>query len=278
MKPLELGVATWSFKIPEKNFSEILRTIKEDVQLDLIQLGAFGSVDLTDEIQDRWFEAIERYKLEVAATCVAFLGEDYSSVKAAIDSVGFFNPDHFDTRFKHLCNMAELTERLDVHLLTTSIGYISPDAGDIKYAYMLDVTRRVADVLGEKQIELGLEVGGFETAQEMLDFIEQTGRSNVKISYDPGNLVRTVIDDPISSYDVLKDYVALIHVKDALPPVKKGVIGQIAALGNGEVGIVQLISKLLELGYQGALIIEGEGGFATMKDVCEARDHLREWI
>ena len=197
INPLEIGAATWSFQIPEIRFEEILRIIKEDVKLELIQVGAFGRVELTKKIQDQWLDSIQKSDLKVAATCVAFLGEDYSSVPAAIETVGFYDPDYFDIRFKHLCNMAELTAALKVNLLTTHLGYIPHDTKSQKYAYMLDITRRIADVLGEKGINFGLEVGGLETSADLLRFVEQTERSNVKINYDPANLVRTMIDDPI---------------------------------------------------------------------------------
>lgn len=278
MKPLELGVATWSFQIPETHFEEILRVVKEDVQLNLIQIGAFGHLELTKEVRDRWSEAVSRSGLEVAATCVAFLGEDYSSVPAAISTVGFYDPAFFDLRFKHLCDMAELTADLDVHLLTTHLGYIPHDTGSREYSHMLDVTRRIADVLGEKQIDFGLEVGGLETAADLLSFVERTGRPNVKINYDPANLVRTMIDDPIDSYDVLKECVAMVHFKDAYPPAAEDLLGDLAALGSGAVNVPDFVARLLENSYQGALIIEGEGGFDTVEDVCRDVALLRSLL
>lgn len=278
IEPLEIGVATWSFQIPETRFDEILHTVKEKVKVDLIQVGAFGHVELTQKIQDQWFESIQKFDLKVAATCVAFLGEDYSSVPAAIETVGFYDPGLFEGRFRHLCNMADLTEKLGVDLLTTHLGYIPHDVNSPEYAHMLDVTRRIADVLGGKGINFGLEVGGLETAEDLLRFVEKTGRPNVKINYDPANLVRTLIDDPIESFDVLKDYVVMIHFKDALPPEKRCMLGELAALGRGAVNVPGFVARILETGYRGPLMIEGEGGYDTVRDVCEAIDLLQSLL
>ena len=276
--PLEIGVTTWSFQIPEVRFDDILRTIKEDVQLDVIQVGAFGNLELTREVQDQWIEAIHHFDLKVAATCVAFKGEDYSSIEAAVQTVGFYDRKDFDARFWHLCNMADLTSALGVHDLTTHLGYIPHDPGHPKYGYMVDVTRKICDVLAEKEVALGLEVGGLETAENLLAFILKVNRNNLKVNYDPANLVRTKIDDPVESLEVLREHIFMVHMKDAVFPDRPEIFGDMAALGEGDVGVTRFIEKLKEIDYNGPLIIEGEGGYNTIEHVCRARDLLRSLV
>lgn len=276
--PLQIGVTTWSFQIPEGKFGEILRTIKEEAQLDVIQVGAFGKLELTKSVQDQWLEAIHRYDLKVAATCVAFEGEDYSSIEAAIQTVGFYDHKDFESRFRHLCNMAELTSALGVHDLTTHLGYIPHDPQNPKHAYMVDVTRKICDALAEKDVALGLEVGGLETAEDLRTFIVKVNRNNLKVNYDPANLVRTKIDDPVESIQVLREHIFMVHMKDAVFPNQPGKFGDMAALGEGDIDVARFIEKLKEIGYTGALIIEGEGGFNTIEHVCRARDLLRNLV
>jgi sugar phosphate isomerase/epimerase len=276
--PSEIGVTTWSFQIPEARFDDILRTIKEDVQLDVIQVGAFGKLELTKAVQDQWLEAIHHFDLKVAATCVAFEGEKYSSIDAAVQTVGFYDRKDFDTRFRHLCNMAELTFALGVHDLTTHLGFIPHDPRDPKYRYMVDVTRKICDALAEKKVALGLEVGGLETAEDLLAFIVKVNRSNLKVNYDPANLVRTNIDDPVESLQVLREHIFMVHLKDAVFPNRPGIFGDMAALGEGDIDLTRFIGKLKEIGYTGPLIIEGEGGFNTIEHVCRARDLLRTLV
>jgi L-ribulose-5-phosphate 3-epimerase len=278
MKPFEIGVTSWSFKIPEVKFDEILKTIKEDAGLRIVQVGAFGKVELNKEVQEKWLEALQSSGLEVIATCVAFNDEDYSDFESTIATVGFYDPKYFDARFKHLCNMAELTSALGVHLLTTHMGYIPHDTSQPGYSHILDATRKIADVLGEKQINLGMEVGGLETAEDLLRFVEKVGRENVKINFDPANLVRTAIDDPVETLDVLKEHVVLVHFKDAVPPAEQGLLGDIVALGQGAIHVEKFIQKLKMIGYSGPLIIEGEGGYDTVEHVCRARDLLQSLL
>ena len=273
-KPMDIGVTTWSFGIPESKFEEILRTIKEDAQLQIIQIGAFGKLELTNKVQEKWLEALASYDLEVAATCVAFDGEDYSSIEAAIATVGFYDPQYFEIRFKHLCNMAELTSALGVTKLTTHLGFIPPETSGAKYQHMVDVTKRILDVLGEKGIHLGLEVGGLETAEDLLGFIQHVDRNNVMVNFDPANLVRTDIGDPIEALETLREHVKLVHLKDAILPAEEGLFGDMVALGQGAIQVGRFVGKLREIGYSGPLLIEGEGGYNTVEQVCNARDLL----
>ena len=278
IRPMDIGVTTWSFQIPEAKFEEILRTIKEDTQLRIIQVGAFGKLELTNKVQEKWLEALNSYDMEVAATCVAFDGEDYSSIESAIATVGFYDPKYFEIRFKHLCNMAELTSALGVNILTTHMGFIPHETSNPKYHHILDVTKRIADVLGEKKIDLGMEVGGLETAEDLLRFIQLVDRNNVKINFDPANIVRTGIDDPIETLEALREHVALVHFKDAILPMEEGLFGDMAALGEGAVNVGHFVNKLKEIGYNGPLIIEGEGGYDTVGHICNATNLLRSLI
>ncbi len=278
MKAMDIGVTTWSFQIPEGNFKEIIRTVKEDTQLHTIQVGAFGHVELDDQVQKEWRDILLSSNLEIAATCVAFLEEDYSSIDSAIATVGFYDLKYFEIRFMHLCHMAELTSALGVHLLTTHMGFIPHNSKDPKYDHMVDVTRRIADILGERNINLGMEVGGLETADDLLGFIHRVARSNVKVNFDPANLVRTAIDDPVETLDILREQVVLVHLKDALLPRKQGLFGDMVALGQGDIQVDRFVEKLKKIGYSGALIIEGEGGYNTVEHVCKARDLLRSLL
>ena len=278
MDSMAIGVTTWSVQIPEENFGEILRTIREDTKLQVIQLGAFGKVELTEETQEKWFEAIHQNEMEVSATCVAFLDEDYSTFDSAIATVGFYDPKYFEPRYKHLCDMAELTTKLGVELLTTHMGYVPHDVNSQKYKDMLDVTRRIADMLGERGISLGMEVGGLETADDLLRFVELSKCSNLKINYDPANLLRGGKGDPIEGLEVLRDYTVHVHLKDANAPTEPGLFGLETVLNEGGVGIQRFVDKLKEIGYKGPLIIEREGGDDPVGDIYNSAALLRSMI
>lgn len=267
MSSMAIGVTAWSLQIPETKFREVLRTIKEDLQLRLIQIGAFGRLELTEKVREEWLKAIRDYDMQISATCVAFIGEDYSSLATARATVGFVDPECVEPRLRHMQDMAELTAELGVGLLTTHMGYIHPDSSHPEYRHLLDVTRRAADMLGKWGIALGLEVGGLETAKDLLSFVQAVERDNVKINFDPANLVRAGMGDPIQALDVLGGHVAHVHCKDATYPRAEGQWGEDVPLGEGEVNFGRFVQKLKEIGYQGPLMVENEGRDMGIEDV-----------
>ncbi|MBN9346572.1 MAG: sugar phosphate isomerase/epimerase [Devosia sp.] len=275
---MEIGVTAWSLQIPEGEFERILQTIREKLNLDIVQIGAWGFIKLDAAERARRIEAIRKWKIRVPSTTVAFAGESYATHETAIKTVGFYDPAFVEERFTHITDMAEMTVDLDVHLLTTHIGHIPASSKDPMYAHMRDVTRRVCDMLGERNIDLGAEVGGLESARTLFDFIGDVGRSNLKVNFDPANALRAGGWDPIAELDVLKSLVVGVHLKDALPLQKSGVWGDEVALGQGQIGVERFVAKLKQIGFAGPLIIEREGGPDPIGDINRGAEILRRLI
>jgi sugar phosphate isomerase/epimerase len=162
--------------------------------------------------------------------------------------------------------------------LTTHIGHITTDQKDPMYVHMRDMTRRICDMLGERGIALGAEVGGLESARTLFDFIGDVDRSNLKVNFDPANALRAGGWDPIAELDVLQSYVVGVHLKDALALQSNGVWGDEVALGQGEIGVERFVAKLKEVGFKGPLIIEREGGPDPIGDINRGAEILRRLI
>lgn len=275
---MEIGVTAWSLQIPESDFEEILKTIRDRLGLDIVQIGAWGFIKLDAEERARRVEAIHRHAIRVPSTTVAFAGESYATHDTAIRTVGFYDPDLVEERFEHILDMAEMSMALDVHLLTTHIGHIPANPTAPGHIHMVEVTRRICDVLGERDIVLGAEVGGLENAETMASFIENVGRNNLKVNFDPANALRAGGLDPIAELETLKDHVVGVHLKDALPLAPSGVWGEEVALGQGKIGVERFVSKLKEIGFPGPLIIEREGGPDPIGDINRGAEILRRLI
>src|SRR6476660_6503910 len=117
MEPLQIGVCTWSLKMPD--LSQALSTVKNKLGLKLIQIG-FWDDGFKDT--DRVINLIKQNGLEVSATCLGFEGEDYSSIQT-IAATGGYKPDKdWDARFAKTKAFADFTKTLGVKLLATHIG------------------------------------------------------------------------------------------------------------------------------------------------------------
>ena len=78
MKPLQIGVCTWSLAM--KDPAAMLKTVKNDLGLDLVQLGLIHDDWMEDE-GESLMAAVKESGIELSATCTGFSGEDYSTIQ-----------------------------------------------------------------------------------------------------------------------------------------------------------------------------------------------------
>jgi sugar phosphate isomerase/epimerase len=100
---------------------------------------------------------------------------------------------------------------------------------------------------------------GQETADDLVVFIQDVGRNNLFINFDPANMILYGTGEPIAALKKVGRYVKSVHCKDgkwAKNPGKEW--GQEVALGEGDVGMENYLRTLKEIGYDGPLTIERE--------------------
>jgi len=121
------------------------------------------------------------------------------------------------------------------------------------------MVRRVADSAARHSQTFALETGQ-EPARVLLRFIEDVARPNIRINFDPANMILYGTGDPIEALDLLGPLVISVHCKDGdwPPRDRPGALGTERPLGQGSVGIERFIRKLRQIGYRGTLNIERE--------------------
>jgi sugar phosphate isomerase/epimerase len=139
------------------------------------------------------------------------------------------------------------------------VGFVPENRSDLDYLAVREMVRRVADHAASHRQVLALETGQ-EPAPVLLRFIEDVNRPNIRINFDPANMILYGSGDPIEALGLLGAYVVSVHCKDGdwPPKDKPGALGAERPLGQGSVGIPWFIAKLKEVGYKGALCIERE--------------------
>jgi L-ribulose-5-phosphate 3-epimerase len=273
MEPLQIGVCTWSLKIPD--LGETLSTIRNRLGLRLIQIG-FWDEGFRDT--DRVIGLIKDNDLEVSATCIGFEGEDYSTIQSIAETGGFKPDEYWDARFARTVAFADFTKALGVKLLATHIGFVPHDKTDPQHGVMVDRLKRVCDELGQRGLTLVMETGQ-ERAEDLLDFIAAVGRDNIGVNFDPANMVLYGVGEPVEAVTLLKDRIIHVHMKDAnwsRQPAQTW--GEEVVLGSGEADIPRVVSKLRAGGYRGPLVIEREAGDNRLGDIQEAIDFLEAML
>ena len=195
----------------------------------------------------------------VVTVFAAYRGESYADIPTVQRTVGFIPPATRQEREQRTLEISDFAAALGVASIACHIGFVPEDTGHPDYAAVREMVRRVADYAARNGQTFALETGQ-EPAPVLLRFLQDVNRPNLRINFDPANMILYGSGDPIEALGVLAPYVVSVHCKDGDWPPKEfpGALGTERALGEGSVGIGRFIAKLKEIGYQGTLNIERE--------------------
>lgn len=84
-----------------------------------------------------------------------------------------------------------------------------------------------------------------------LDILETLASPQLRMTFDPANFVICGVKPYSEGYDMLKDYIEYVHIKDALMDKK-----QVVPAGQGDGEVRQLLSSLQDRGFDGFLSLE----------------------
>src|SRR5207244_368713 len=143
----------------------------------------------------------------------------------------------------------------------------------------LDTLGKVSQFAAEKGVTIA-----FETGQESADLLRLTLDElkcpNLKVNFDPANMLLYDKGDPIRAVEILGPDIRSVHVKDANRPKTPGMWGEEVPLGKGQVNIRHFIKTLKKVGYQGPLCIEREVGAQQerLADIAHGIRFLEECV
>ncbi len=253
LRELEIGLMFWG----ERNPRLALRGVKS-LGLRCGQLGIAGHVPI-DEVRPLWKAALAEEDFAVTTIFAAYEGESYADIPTVKRTVGFIPSGTRAAREARTLDVIDLAAELGVSGFACHIGFIPEDPSAPDRIAVRDTVRRICDYTAERRMTFALETGQ-ETAHELEAFIEDVGRDNLRINFDPANLVLYGTGDPIDALRILGPRVVSVHVKDGLWPApdKPGSLGTETPLGEGCVGIDRFVATLKAIGYKGPLTIERE--------------------
>lgn len=270
VKPLEAGVMFW---LGRDTIGEL-----QSLGVRCGQLGIGGDVELSDGLATQWKRDLDAAGFTLSTVFAAYEGEDYADIPTVQRTVGFIPPATRAARERRTYAVSDFAARLGVASIATHIGFVPEDSADPDYAAVREVVRRVADHAASHGQTFALETGQ-ERAEVLLRFIRDVDRPNLKINFDPANMILYGTGDPIEALRVLAPLVVSVHCKDGDWPPRgvPGALGTERPLGQGSVGIERFVRTLEELGYRGQLNIEREGTSHTawLRDVADAARLLR---
>ena len=114
---------------------------------------------------------------------------------AIIETVGFRNPKLREERIKKTFQISDFAKELGVNVIAAHVGFIPEDRDDPVYKGMVEAVRKIADYCEKNGQYFALETGQ-ETAEVLLQFIKDVGRDNIRVNFDPANMLFYGSGDP----------------------------------------------------------------------------------
>jgi L-ribulose-5-phosphate 3-epimerase len=268
LEDLEIGLMFWA----GENARETLHDVKA-FGLRAGQLGFPGELRL-EGAAEAWDEALTSEQFTAVTAVCSYIGEDYADIPTVQQTVGLVPAKTRAERVARTKAVSDVARALGIDSVACHIGFISHDFGSKNYTEMRDVARDICDYCGENGQSFTLETGQ-EPAKVLLQFIADVKRPNLKINFDPANMILYGTGDPIEALGLLGPQVISVHCKDGdWPPADKPeALGIEKPLGEGAVDFPAFLSRLKEIGYRGLLSIEREEQDAA-KRVADIRSAI----
>lgn len=238
------------------------------VHLEVVQLLKVPTVQIhAPHVETRTPEAAEKFLqrckdagITVTAVFGGFEGESYASIAETARTVGLVPQATRAARVQEMKEISDFAKLLGCPVVALHIGFVPQDRTSEDYKSLVDVTRDLLDHIARNGQNLHLETGQ-ESAEHLLEFIDDVDRDNLFINFDPANMILYGTGDPIDALKKVGHLVRSVHCKDGTwaAEAERGTgWGCEVALGTGDVGIENYLSTLKEIGYDGPLTIERE--------------------
>lgn len=250
---LEVGLMFWGEKTPAQTISAV-----KALGMHCGHLGFAGHVPL-DGVAGDWKAAAEEQNFGITSIWAAFEGESYADIPTVHRTVGFIPQVTRESRAARARKVIDTGAAMGVPIFACHIGFVPEDESSPDFIAVRDVVRDLCDHAAKHRMTFALETGQ-ESAPVMMRFIQTVERPNLKINFDPANMIMYGTADPIPALETMASQVISVHCKDGTWPPKgePGALGTETPLGEGAVGMERFIAKLREIGYQGPLTIERE--------------------
>jgi L-ribulose-5-phosphate 3-epimerase len=253
--PLAIGVCSWSLQVtsvPE------LKGFMDKLGLSVVQIACGDPHHASWNEGDTMPEAARKAGFTMTGTMLGFPGEDYTTPKHIEKTGGFGNPATRPERLERFKWALDRTLALGLNDIMLHAGFL-PEPGAPDRKPFLDTLAKVSQLAKEKGITVAFETGQ-ESAELLRRTLDDLKCPNLKINFDPANMILYDMGDPIRAVEILGPDIRSVHVKDANRTKVKGTWGDEVPLGQGQVNIKKFVQTLKKVGYKGPLCIEREVG------------------
>ncbi len=275
LPPLTLGVCSWSLQV---GGVDELKRLMGDLGVSATQIACGDPHHASWLEGDAMPEAALASGLTLTGAMLGFSGEDYTTPRTIQATGGFGDPATRAERLDRLSWALDRTVKLGLTDLTLHAGFL-PEVDHPDRPAMLETLAKAGRMAAEKGVTLAFETGQ-ESALLLRLTLDELNSPNIKVNFDPANMLLYDMGDPIHAVEILAQEIRSVHLKDARRPTIPGNWGEEVPLGQGEVNIPQFLKTLKAVGYAGPLVIEREVGdqAARIRDIRHGLDFVRRCL
>ena len=255
LAPLSVGVCSWSLQV--KSIPE-LKGFMDRLGINLVQIACGDPHHAAWDEGDDMPRAARAAGFQLGGAMLGFPGEDYTTPQHIQRTGGFGDPALRPERIERLKWALDRTRELGLTDLMLHAGFL-PEVGDPARKPFLDTLAQVSQLAAEKGITVAFETGQ-ESSALLRRTLDDLKCPNLKVNFDPANMLLYDKDDPIAAVERLAPDIRTVHVKDANRPKVPGTWGEEVPLGQGQTDTRNFLLTLKKVGYTGPLFIEREVG------------------
>jgi sugar phosphate isomerase/epimerase len=234
--------------------------VVQELKIPTVQVHAPHAGNRTPQAAEGFLARCREAGAEITCVFGGFDGESYADIPTTARTVGLVPEASRAARLQEMKEISDFAKHLGCKAVGLHIGFVPEDRSGASYQGLLACTRDLLDHVAANGQNLHLETGQ-ETAEHLLEFIQDVGRDNLFINFDPANMILYGTGNPIEALRRVGHLVRSVHCKDAkwAPEGERGKSwGSEVALGDGDVGMETYLRTLDDLGYDGPLTIERE--------------------
>jgi len=269
-KPLRLGLIIGSGSDPDAAMAKV-----HDLGLPTCQV--YVEV-IEDSLAGRLRRALNKYQIEATSLVVGGPGKEVWDFYGGPLTIGLVPRETRDARIAHIKKASDFAKQCGIAAVQTHCGFIPENPNDPVYKETIAAMRDVAEYCQRNGQNFRYETGQ-ETPITLVRAMQDVGLNNQGVNFDLANLILYGKANPVDAIELLGPYIQGIHAKDGLWPTNPKELGSEVPIGKGKVDFPQIIARLKEMNYRGAVTIEREiSGPQQMEDVRASKAYLEKLI
>ena len=161
--------------------------------------------------------------------------------------------DPFEKHFEEFKRAVEIAHMMETPRIRMFSFYVTVDKHEMYKGEVFDRLGKFVDYAKSEEILLlhENEKGIYgDKAAECRELMDEFYGDNFKAIFDFANFVQ-VGQDTLEAYELLKDFIVYVHVKDALSKD-----GSVVPAGLGDGNVKMILTKLFKKGFDGFLSLE----------------------